>query len=164
MSAEIRRLLQQLTKTAKLYADAVVVSVDETNRSAVVELLGEHPVEIPVRLMAAVDDGVLVLPEVDSTVIVALADEPYIAMFSGVEKIILRGGQFDGLVKVADLVTKLNNLENKVNDLVSKFNAHTHVLTLSTGTGTAAPTVAPVAGTLTPTQQTDLENENITHG
>lgn len=164
MSAEIRKLLQQLTKPARLYADAVVVSVNDSARTAVVELLGEHPVEIPVRLMASVDDGVLILPERDSTVVVALTDDPYIAMFSGVDRIILRGGQFDGLVKVADLVTKLNNLENKVNDLVSKFNTHTHILTLSAGTGTAAPTTTLVTGTLTPTQQTDLENTNITHG
>ena len=73
-------------------------------------------------------------------------------------------GSLDGMVKVAALKTKLNNLENLVNDLVTKFNSHTHILTLTMGTGTAAPTVAPETTTLTPTVQADIENTKITQG
>lgn len=57
-----------------------------------------------------------------------------------------------------DLTNKLNALENKVNQIISAFNNHTHILTLSTGTGTAAPTSSPVSGTLTPTNRADIEN------
>lgn len=70
-------------------------------------------------------------------------------------------GQLGGLVKVAELTTKLNNLEQLVNDLVTKYNSHTHILTLSTGTGTAAPTATTETGTLTPTQQAEIENDLI---
>lgn len=160
----LRKALQQLMKTGRLYVDAQVVSVSESTRTAVVELLGADPVQISVRLMASVDDGLLILPEVDSTVVVCLADDPFIALYSGVTKIIMRGGDADGLVKVADLVSKLNAIENKVNTLINNFNTHTHILTLSVGTGTAAPTTTQVAGTLTPTQQVDIENPNVTHG
>jgi hypothetical protein len=65
---------------------------------------------------------------------------------------------------VGELTTKLNNLENKVNDIVAKFNSHTHILTLSTGTGTAAPTTTKVPGTLTPTEQSEIENDKVKHG
>jgi len=79
-------------------------------------------------------------------------------------KIQLNDGSYGGLVEVINLVTKLNNLENLVNDLISKYNIHTHILTLSTGTGTAAPTTTIETGTLTPTQRSDIENTIITHG
>lgn len=76
----------------------------------------------------------------------------------------LLDGSLGGLVEVANLTTKLNNLENLVNDLISKYNIHTHILTLSSGTGTAAPTVSLETGTLTPTVRGDIENTHITHG
>lgn len=71
-------------------------------------------------------------------------------------------GDLGGLVKVIDLTTKLNNLEEKVNAIITAFNSHTHILTLSTGTGSAAPTSTQVSGTLTPTQRADIENDKIT--
>jgi hypothetical protein len=136
-----------------------------------------------IQLQASVCDGWLLVPAVGSTVIVLYStqNDPFIALYSDIDSaylqvgdssieilndgsITLNDGSFNGLVKVADLVTKLNNLENLVNDLVSKFNSHTHILTLTSGTGTAAPTAAPETTTLTPTQQSDLENKLITHG
>jgi len=73
------------------------------------------------------------------------------------------GGQNGGMVLVNDLVTKLNNIENLLNDLITKFNSHTHILTLTMGTGTAAPTNNPETGTISPiTQATDIESTVIT--
>ena len=71
-------------------------------------------------------------------------------------------GSNGGLVEVIKLTQKLNNLENLVNDLVAKFNSHTHILTLTSGTGTAAPTTTIESSTLTPTQRGDIENTKIT--
>lgn len=120
--------------------------------------------DIICRLMASVDDGMLCIPEVDSSVVVMLSKtvDPVIIMYSGIDKIVMRGGQFDGLTKVEKLTEKLNNLENKVNDLITWTGTHTHVGVTSgpSSTGTATP----VTGTLTPTQQSDIENDNITHG
>lgn len=50
------------------------------------------------------------------------------------------GGTADNLVRYSDLETGFNDLKSKVNDLITKYNSHTHILTLSAGTGTAAPT------------------------
>ena len=79
-------------------------------------------------------------------------------------KIQFNDGSYGGLVEIVNLVTKLNNLENLVNDLISKYNSHTHILSLSTGTGTAAPTTTIETGILTLTQRGDIENTIITHG
>lgn len=178
---------------------ANVDSVDEAKRTCVVTSLngkGQTTIE-NVQLMADVEDGILLIPSVDSTVIVSYStyNQPYISLFSKLEKVLLVAGennasvqidedgllleiadtkllisdgltQFNdgslgGLVKVINLTQKLNNLENKVNSLLSAYNAHTHILTLSTGTGTAAPTTSSVPGTLTPTQRGDIENEKV---
>lgn len=127
-----------------------------------------------VQLMAEVDDGILLVPVIGSTVIVCHAERnvPYIALFSELQKIFLitvdgiqlQGGEFGGLIKIEDLVTKLNNLEQAFNDLVTKFNEHTHILTLTSGTGTAAPTVTQETTVLTETTREDIENDSITHG
>ena len=147
--------------------DMEVVSVDENARTAqCMSINTDAEITITVRLMPTIDDGIFVVPTVGSTVTVSTDTncEPIVVGFTETDKIVLRGGQFDGLVKVAELTTKLNNLEYKVNDIINAYNAHTHILTLTMGTGTAAPTLTTVTGTLAPTQQADIENTLITHG
>ena len=117
---------------------------------------------LDVRLMSQSANGFLILPSVDSIVIVSSIDNRtyYVSMFSEVDEIQLNGDTYDGLVKVGDLVTKLNNLENKVNAIITAYNAHIHV---ETGASTA-PTVSLVVGTLTPTVQANIENTTVKHG
>ena len=172
------------------YADRVylvsasVDSVDLTTRTCnVTTISGRESTAIEsVRLMASLDDGVLIVPTIGSTIFVTYSDfnVPFVALFSEVDqvlfisgssqlsivdgKIMLNDGSYGGLVEVTALVTKLNNLENLVNDLITKYNAHTHILTLSSGSGTAAPTATAEGQTLTPTQRGDIENTLITHG
>jgi hypothetical protein len=67
------------------------------------------------------------------------------------------------VVKVIELTEKLNNLEQLLNDLVTKYNSHTHS-GVSTGGGMSGVTTALETGTLTPTQRSEIENEQITHG
>lgn len=179
---------------------AEVVSVDEAARTCKVNAItGVGQTEIDnVQLMASIDDGLLLIPAIGSTIIVSYSsyNQPFVSLFSELAKIVLVAGeenasiqidasgvlleiadtkllisdgltQFNegslgGLVKVIELTQKLNNLESKVNDIISKFNSHTHILTLSTGTGTAAATANPVSGTLTPTNRADIENTKIT--
>lgn len=110
--------------------------------------------------------GFLLIPSENSIVTVSFKTniDAYVSMVSLVDAIYLNGNEYHGLVKIQPLITKLNNLENLVNDLITKFNTHTHVLTLTSGTGTAAPTLTQEPNTLTPTQQGDLENTTVKHG
>ena len=166
------------------YVPCTVQSVSEANRTCVcMPQGGSMQAQISdVLLMACVDDGILYLPNVGSTVLVMLSKftQPSVVMFSSLDKILytvgdsqlqvidgtiqLNDGSLGGLPKIATLTQKLNNIENLLNELIAKYNAHTHILSLSTGTGTAAPTVTTQANPLTPTQQSDIENTAITHG
>lgn len=153
-----------------------IKSVSQQARTCVCTPIGGKSVTdiTNVQLMAEVEDGVLLIPVIGSTVFVCYSTQnlPFIALFSGIQKVILigasgiqlQGGEFGGLVEVLALTTKLNNLENLVNDLAAKFNTHTHILTLTTGTGTAAPTLTSESTVLTPTKRADIENTAITHG
>lgn len=82
------------------------------------------------------------------------------------EGIILNGGNFGGLVKVAELTQKLN-------EFIAAFNSHTHELTTGvvavTGSPTAqsnpAPIVVPAITNQHPSVAvSDYENEKVKHG
>lgn len=163
---------------------ATVDSVNEAARTCdVTTITGKQSIAIEgVKLMPIVDDGVLFIPTIGSTIFMSYSNygSAYVTQFSQIDKVLfivgstslqiidgklmLNDGSYGGLIEVAKLVSKLNALENLVNDLVSKFNSHTHILSLTSGTGTAAPTAAPETTTLTPTQRNDIENTTITHG
>ena len=155
-------------------ADARVVSVSQSDRTCVVELQdGQSSNTLTARLMASVDDGCLMLPSVDSTVVLHGGDrvKPYVAMMSEVDEIVWLGGEYDGVPIVKHpsntnkgLLKKINNLENLINDLITNYNTHTHVLTLTMGTGTADPTTTQQTTNIAPlTAQADIEHPKITH-
>ena len=166
MSKDLRDALRSLVKPnndgfAKV---CTVDSVDLTTLTCYCVPLNDDADIINVRLMANIDNGFLLIPEVDSIVVVSFLSDSsaYVSLVSKVSEVHLNGKNFDGLVKINDLVEKLNNLENKVNTIISTYNAHTHVAS-SFGTPTTTP-VAPVTGTLTPTIKQDLENITILQG
>jgi hypothetical protein len=84
----------------------------------------------------------------------------YISMADVLDSIQLNGSNFDGLVKIQDLTTKLNNIENLLNQFIGIYNAHTHAVS---GTATLVPNTLETQ-TLTPTQQADIENTTVKHG
>lgn len=147
--------------------DATVVSVDEAARTCIcTAVTGASGNDIPdVRLMASVDDGFLIIPALGSTVIVAqsIFTDPLVVGFSEVDKIILRGGDLGGLVKVLSLVTRLNLLEKDINTLKTAFTTWVP----ASGDGGAALKAATATWftqELTETVREDIENETITQG
>jgi hypothetical protein len=161
----IREAVQWLAGTKlsdNVYSlEATVKSVDEGARTCVCQIVSGKVNNIldGVQLMAGVDDGFLIIPAVGSNVKIIKSDftDAYIAQYSEVDKIIFRGGDLGGLVKVISNVQRLNLIENKINSLLAAYNGHVHV-----ANNTA--TVSLVAGTLTPTQRSDIENTKITQG
>lgn len=154
-----------------------VNSVDQDSGTCEVTTISStSEITIPnVLLQAEVSDGLFLVPKVDSVVFVAYTKrvQPYIALFSDLDyvgitvggtvieikngSIAIGDGSYGGLIKIQDLVTKLNNLENAFNDLVAKYNLHVHA-------GNGTPTVSIETTVLTPTQKADLENTVIAHG
>ena len=141
--------------------DATVISVNEGERNCVCKAIsGKAAFEVSgVQLMASVDDGILIIPAIDSNVKIIYSDytTPYITQYSGIDKIIFRGGDLGGLVKVISTVSRLNLIETKVNSLLAAYNTHVHA-------ANNTPTVSTVAGNLTLTKRDDIENTNITQG
>lgn len=157
-----------------------VTSVDLSTRSCTVVTTSGHSVaEIQgVRLMSVVDDGVLIVPSVGSSVIVSYTKrlEPFVCQFSQVDRVLVitgsasievkdgqttfNDGSYGGLVQIAALVKKLNSLEDLLNDLITKYNTHIHPAT----SGTTSPTTTQETKTVTRTKQSDLENTTVVHG
>jgi hypothetical protein len=134
-----------------------------------------------VRLKCIIDntDGMYIVPAVGSIVTFAQIDggqDYQLIQASKIDKVLItienstleitntgfkfNGGNLNGLVKIAPLVNKLNAIENKVNALVLFSSTHVHAGVTSGSSSTGTPT-PPVTGTLTPTQQADLENTKI---
>ncbi len=150
MDEKIRTAIRKIAGNGSQILQCEVVSVDIPNRTALVK----YEAEYIVKLMTSVGDGLLLIPEVGSSVSVL---DGQIIGYSDLDEIWLSGQQYGGLVKVSELVDKLNNLENKVNSVITTFNAHTHA-------STGSPAVPQLTGTLTPTTINDLENPDVKHG
>lgn len=106
-------------------------------------------------------NSLLVVPKVGSTVLIADLSEGtrrdlVIVKYTEVESITINGGNLGGLVNIASLTEKLN-------DLVDKFNNHTHSVSTK-GTATAqAGTAAATLNQANPFNENDYEDEKIKH-
>lgn len=172
----IQRMIAQELKVQVV--PGKVISVDETKMVCDIDL-ANAPDMLDVRIRAVIDEvskGILIVPKVGSYVLVALIDNrkesSFICAYSELEKywlltddIQLGGDNFKGLVKIEDLVSKLNNLENAFNQLVNEFNSHTHNAPQApAGTIPTLPPLIPSTQSLVVTQVTDLENDKVKHG
>lgn len=123
-----------------------------------------------VKLIAGTSTSpLLITPTKDSVVIATFLskDTAYIALCSEIDSVAIRGDQYGGLIKVEDLVSKINGLENKVNALIAKFNAHTHITTATVlvgSPGVISPTLTPETPIAPVTLKSDLENTKVKHG
>lgn len=165
---------------------------DEKNRVCSVEsILDNETITYDnVNLSMEQNDGLIEIPAIDSTVLVACMPdgELYIFECSDIDKLIcvidgsnkfvfdatafvFNGGTFGGMAKTAVLATKFNNAENRINLIATDL--------LAIATAAAATSSIPVTGTtlagfinsaisnilvpLTLTTQTEIEDTKITH-
>jgi hypothetical protein len=120
---------------------------------------------VNVRLNADYKDGFKLIPKDGSLVVVSLLNNTtgFISMVSEVDEIHLNGTNYGGVVKVIELTDKLNALENDINTLKTAFSSW---LVVPNDGGAALKTISATwAGSqLTPTQQTEIENQTILQG
>lgn len=160
---------------------ATVSTVDEA--ATTIDVLINDDLIIPdVRLRSNIDtdDGMYVIPAVDSFVLIGKIDggvDYFLIKASVIDKVIIKIGAMtmlasedgfvfnegnnDGLVKIQKLTTKLNDLENQVNDILTALQGITVPLAPS-GTYPLAPAFASIIPLVT-TQQTDIENTDVKH-
>lgn len=123
-----------------------------------------------VRLTANVQsaNGFILKPAKDSYVIISQITENdrYVSFFSEIDglefvaenQIIFNNGT-QGLVKIIELTTKLNQLITELNTLKTWVNTHVHAVS---GSATLVPT-APFTGPISSFVKTDYESEKIKH-
>lgn len=168
----IKDSIQQLAGTFNKDIVSIVActvdSVDQDNRTCdCTPISGDAITDIPgVQLMAEVNDGILILPSVGSTVIVGLStrNTAFVIMYSSVDTITLRGGQYGGLTKTQELKTQID----KTNEVV---NAILNILTGSPinepGNGAPSALQAALSAALAGKMVGDfsnIENTKIKHG
>ena len=157
---KIQQAVQMLSGThlsdKVFFIDAKVLSVNKQARTCRVQAIGGKTANVfTARLMAVVDDGILIIPAVDSTVSVVRSDftKPMVAQYGEVDEIIIRGGDLGGLIKVADLTAKLNTFVQQIQAELVKVQ-----------TGITAVGGTYVLGRLSDFSKDDYENKKVTHG
>lgn len=154
---KIAEAIKELAKTDdELYSIVCEVSsVDTSLITCVCTPLNGNAEILGVRLMAQSTTGILIIPTVGSRVVVTMLNKftGYLAMFSEVESIDLNGNNYDGLVRINDLTTKLNALVNAINVQLPLI-----ATGIIAGGGAYTPTLMTVFN------KTDYENITIKHG
>ena len=144
-----------IAKVDKLYPDQFTCDVSPIDGSAPIK---------NVRLTPLLGSAAFVaIPEKGSFVSVAMLNrnEAVIISVNKAEKIILRGETYGGLVKVKELVNRLNTIEKALNDFLNEFKSHSHLDPVS---GALPPPVSFVQPITPLTDRDDLENKEVTHG
>lgn len=156
----------------------VVQDIDLENNVCSVQPLDINRTTIENVLLSS-DDGAtpLYVPAKGTQVTVTLfgANSGYIAQHGALNSVAIAGKDYGGVVIVAHVNDKFNNLEKKVNtlinwlqELVTNFNSHTHSYVGPSGpatTGTGLPTESKTTeDTLELTKISDLENTVVQHG
>ena len=148
---------------------AIVCRVLEVNGTKVkVQAVTDRKIYSDVRLQAHPGNGVLLIPTVSTgedngfIILQWLSDTAgYVAMYSDVDSIQLLDGSHGGLIKISELVDKLNVLEQRMT-------AHEHLYIPYPGgvAGSPVPTTTDPSSNpdITETTVADLENPDITHG
>lgn len=101
-------------------------------------------------------DGNLALPQI------LFIDQGDKLLINYRELVQFNAGTFGGMVKVIELTSRLNIIENAFNNLVTLYNGHVHS-GVTTGTGVSGTTPSQDGTNLTPTVRGQIEDTTITH-
>jgi len=171
----IKEAINKLTGQHKIdqvtYVNAVVNSVDIPNRvcdCTVIE--GKVEFELPtVKLMAVIDDGLLIEPTVGSNIkiLFSVLIEPFVVQFSEIENIWINAvskinfnNGTNTTAKADTLHTELNKAKKRVDDLISAINSCVPAVS---ETGLTALKVS-VAAIVNAEDYSQIENTDILHG
>ena len=163
---ELAERLRSLHQPSGAIYQGIVKEVDDI--FCTVTIGGIDIPEVRLRASESADDDtqMLVCPKVGSAVILGSLSgdlaELVVLSVDKVDHIIVNGGKFGGLIKIEELVTRLNNLEKDINNLKTIFSSWVPVLQDG---GTALKTASSSWATsqLTPTKVSDIEDNKITH-
>ena len=147
-----------------------VTAVDADENTCSVQPANGGALREGVRLCAAIKsitNPVVIVPAVNSTVICGIIENNKRAVFvmlcTEVAEVKLRGDAFGGIVKVGDLVDKLNALEQDLNTLKTVFSAWV-IVPMDGGAALKTAAATWYGDQFTPTIVDDIANDNVKHG
>lgn len=191
MNDDINKIIEQLTlfvheHIPKSFTGKVVATGDAISKGII--RVSFNGLTYKVRLKSIIDEGdkgIFIVPTQDSKVLCIpehLSDTRYVmAACNTWSKIVIKGantslildddantinfnqGGYDGLIKINDLVTRMNNIENDINTLKGVISAWVPV-PLSGGMPLKAAAQTWAASPLTTTNKQMIENDKIKHG
>lgn len=154
-----------------VFVDGVVTSVDQDKFTADV-MIGDTPFyDVILRVLVSSQASVIEIPKVNSPCVIGFRDgntsRPQMIFVHDVDTLLIKceqvtfnDGNLGGMVKVEDLVTRLNNVENDVNNLKTVFTSWTPVP--NDGGAALKAAVSTWAGEqLEVTVKEDIENPKI---
>lgn len=164
---ELIRELAGISTASTTGANSVICtvdvgSVDKTKFTCTLTPVGRLDKYYNARLTATegVGNSVVIIPREGSFVMASVIHENdvFVSMVEDAEKIIIRSEEYGGLVKVGELVSRLNAIETAFNSLLTEYVAHVHG---NPGTVTVPPSTQT---TIQTTKQDQLENKEVLHG
>ncbi len=171
--SSIRQLIQTIAKEVMEDAFSVAGTVESVTTDPITGDVNcvvqpfdlEESKYLDIKLQAAPGKGILIIPTVNSVVMISLINEStgYVSLFSDVDSIKFLDGSFDGIVKINDLVTRMNIIEDDINDLKTVFSTWV-VLAADGGAALKTAVTTWFGSALTNTEKSDMENTKIKHG
>ncbi len=113
------------------------------------------------------DTGLLIIPKLRSFVYVSIVNNneqwAFVTLYTAIEEIRLRGDEFGGLIKINELVKRMNAIEKDLNTLKTAFKSW--IVAPGDG-GTALKLIATgwYDNNLPITKKQDFENTKVNHG
>lgn len=182
ISSVIKAIQKNATKGIELYSVIGTATNIRANESLldVQPLSGALILDVRINPLENSLNGLRIIPKENTNVIVTFINkqEAYLALCDEIEsleikigestlkitdgEVLFNEGNNDGLVKISDLVTKLNNVESDLNNLKAAFTSWV-VAPTDGGGALKIATATWAASVLTQTVQTDLEDTKIKH-
>lgn len=186
--SSVAELVQQLAGTYGVSPVQVmtceVTAVSSSERTCTVLPLTDNLESFAAQLMADIDDGLLILPTVGSTVKIMLSEiiTPTVIQYSAIDEILivsggaaikvyssgveLQGADFGGIPKIKELEDNLNTLKDYIKNTLEPAigTGFTAVGVGPSANGPAGKTAFDGVVNLVPINIVDMENPKVKHG
>lgn len=169
----VNKMTGQHKTSPVYYVDAIVNSVNIGKRVCNCTAIGgQTEYELPnVKLMAVVDDGILIEPALNSVVKVIFSQivEPFVCQYSEIEnisidaktKIKFNDGSFGGITKTKELKKQLDKQTKRIDGIINALNNASP----DSSTGTFKTSLTPLLQRITDKEDfSNIENTKIEHG
>ena len=163
---EIRQAFAKKYGAKPVTVLGTVAAVDESAKTCDID--DDGLVMYGIRLQCVTDaaGGILCVPKKGAAALVVQiegGDGWMLADCAEYEKIIINGGVNGGLIKINDLINRLNVLEKSLNDLKQVFSTTWVVATQDGGAALKSAVANWAADTITETKAEDIEDTTVKH-